>query len=111
VTAVAVLPDGRVVTGGGDRRVLLWDPARPGAPAELGRHDGAVTAVAVLPDGRVVTGGAGRVLLWNPAGADTQVIQLNCSLTALATASAGPPRSTLAIAHPGGPLSLWSVTE
>ena len=69
VVAVAVLADGRVVTGGGDRRVLVWDPAHPGAgPAELGRHDGWVQAVAVLADGRVVTGGNdGRVLVWDPA--------------------------------------------
>jgi hypothetical protein len=41
VRAVAVLPGGRVVTGGDDGRVLVWDPAHPGAgPAELGRHDG-----------------------------------------------------------------------
>ena len=69
VGAVAVLPDGRVVTGGDDGRVLVWDPADPGAgPVELGRHDGRVWAVAVLPDGRVVTGGGdGRVLVWDPA--------------------------------------------
>ena len=56
---MAVLPDGRVVTGGCDGgRVLVWDPAEPGAgPVELGRHEGGVSAVAVLPDGRVVTGG------------------------------------------------------
>ena len=67
--AMAVVDDGRVVTGGDDRRVLLWDRARPGTgPAELGHHDGAVLAVAVLPDGRVVTGGYDRrVLLWDPA--------------------------------------------
>ena len=53
-----MLADGRVVTGGDDGRVLVWDPAAPGAaPAELGRHDSGVWAVAVLPDGRVVTGG------------------------------------------------------
>ena len=60
VGAVAVLPDGRVVTGAGDGggRVLVWDPAEPGAgPAELGRQEDGVGAVAVLPDGRVVTGG------------------------------------------------------
>ena len=64
-----MLPDGRVVTGGDDGRVLVWDPAVPGAgPAELGRHDGWVRAVAVLADGRVVTGGDdGRVLVWDPA--------------------------------------------
>ena len=65
VRAVAVLPDGRVVTGGDDDgggRVLVWDPGEPGAgPVELGRDEDGVRAVAVLPDGRVVTGGGGGV--------------------------------------------------
>lgn len=77
MAAMAVLPDGHVVTGGQDGRVLVWDPAAPGTgPVELGRHhdpepgrvDSQVGAVAVLPDGRVVTGGRdGRVLVWDPA--------------------------------------------
>ena len=66
---MAVLPDGRVVSGGDDGRVLAWDPAGSGTgPAELGRHDDGVRAVSVLPDGRVVSGGYdGRVLVWDPA--------------------------------------------
>jgi WD40 repeat protein len=75
VHAVAVLPDGRVVGGGGlEGSVLVWDVARPGAdPVQLGRHDQSVLAVAVLSDGRVVSGeGDGRVLVWDVArpGAD-----------------------------------------
>ena len=67
---IALLADGRLVTSQADGRVLVWNPATPGAsPVEVGRHDGAVRALAVLADGRLVTGGAdGRVLVWDPAG-------------------------------------------
>ena len=84
VRAMAVLPDGRVVTSGGDGgggRVLVWDPAEPGTgPVELGRHGGMVRAMAVLPDGRVVTSGGdgdgGRMLVWNPAEPGTGPVEL-----------------------------------
>ena len=111
VRAVAVLPDGRVITGG-DRRVLMWDPADSGAgPAELGWHGGTVRAAAILAGGRVVTGGADRrVLVWDPLEASTQVVQLSCSVTALATAPFGPAGSNLVIAHEGNGFSLWSFT-
>ena len=73
VGAMAVLPDGRVVTGSRladlGRGVLVWNPDKPGAaPVELDRHGRGVSAVAVLPDGRVVTGSLrdGRVQVWNP---------------------------------------------
>jgi hypothetical protein len=37
VRGVAVVAGARVVAGGNDGRVLVWDPARPGTdPAELG---------------------------------------------------------------------------
>jgi hypothetical protein len=76
---------------------LITDPARP---AELGRHDGPVEAVRA--DGRVVTGGDDhRVLVRDPAGASTQVVQLTCSVTALATPPHVPARSNLVIAHQG----------
>jgi WD40 repeat protein len=112
VRVVAVLGDGRVVTGGDDGRVLVWDPAAPGVdPTELGRHDGLVEAVAVLGDGRVVTGGNDRrVLGLDPRPANDQPLQLTCSVTTLATAPAGHPGSSLAIAHQGSGFSLWSFT-
>ncbi|GAB3843311.1 WD40 repeat domain-containing protein [Dactylosporangium cerinum] len=66
--ALGVLPDGRVVSGDHDGRLLLWDARRPEAePEEIGQQPGGVGGVAVLPDGRVVSGGHdGRVLLWDP---------------------------------------------
>jgi hypothetical protein len=109
VRAVAVLPDGRVVSGGNDERVLLWDPAAPETgPADLGRHDDGVGAVAVLPDGRVVSGGGDqRVLLWDVT-TRTEMARLGCSVTALATGPNSPAASSLVIAHAGGGFSLWS---
>ncbi|WP_222272402.1 trypsin-like serine protease [Modestobacter marinus] len=74
VGVVAVLGDGRVVTGSRwDRRVMVWDPARPDAtPIALSDHAGPVRAVAVLGDGRVVTGGNdGRMLVWDPSDPGT----------------------------------------
>lgn len=79
VSAVAVLADGRVVTGGGDGRVLIWDPAAPGSgAAELGRNEYAVSAVAVLANGRVVAGGGhdSRMLIWDPAAPGTGPAEL-----------------------------------
>jgi hypothetical protein len=78
LNAVAVLPDGRVVSGGDDGRVLVWDPSGTGSgPVQLGRHDGWVNAVAVLPDGRVVSGGNdGWVLVWDPSGTGSGPVRL-----------------------------------
>jgi hypothetical protein len=56
VSAVAVGPDGRVVSGGDDGVVWLWDPAVPDQPGwQLARQVHPVWAVAVGPAGRVVS--------------------------------------------------------
>jgi WD40 repeat protein len=64
VTALAVLPDGRLASGWADGTVRLLDPA---TGAEIGRFDGHVgliNALAVLPDGHLASGGDERLQLW-----------------------------------------------
>jgi cytochrome c len=67
VNAITVLADGRVITGGDDGRVLVWDPdTRDRGPAESDRYP-QVDAVTALPDGRLVTGDRtvnGQVMVW-----------------------------------------------
>ena len=80
VQEMELLADGRVVTAGRDRRVLVWDPAQPGTgPLELGHHD-VVNGMVVLSDGQVITTGRdgyrGRLLVWDPAQPGTDPIEL-----------------------------------
>jgi WD40 repeat protein len=66
--SVAMLPDGRVVSGDTRGRVQVWDltPSRKPRSVQVGRHTGGVWAVAVLPDGRILSGGEdGHVRVWN----------------------------------------------
>ena len=66
--ALAVLPDGRIVSGSWEGVVLLWDPAQPQQAITLEGHAGEVTALAVLPDGRIASGSTDHtVRLWDPS--------------------------------------------
>jgi WD40 repeat protein len=120
VQAVAVLADRLIVTGGYDRRVLVWDLAHPGAAlAELGRHDDWVQAVAVTADWRVLSGGQdGRVLVWDlahPGAAPVELGRPNGPVRAVAVLAdgrvvIGGDRGRVLVwdpAHPGaGPVEL-----
>jgi formylglycine-generating enzyme required for sulfatase activity len=68
VTALAVLPDGRLASGADDATIKLWDPASCQVQATLEGHSGSVNALAVLPDGLLASGPGDRTIkLWDPA--------------------------------------------
>ena len=118
VGAVAVLPDGRVVTGGfggAGGQVLVWDPAEPGAvPVALGRHEDGVMAVAVLPDGRVVTGGytGGRVLVWDPAEPGAGPVEVGRHEDGVGAVAVLPDgRVITSSSRKVGPVLVWDPAE
>ncbi len=80
VTAIAALPDGRVITGDADGRVLLWEPVevarmvmaaprrQSGSPAiELRRDESGLRGLAVLANGWVAAAGSDGLRVWDPA--------------------------------------------
>ena len=65
VTALTVLPDGRLASGS-DYEILLWDAVTGAETARLKGHYNQVTALVVLPDGRLASSSYDRtVRLWD----------------------------------------------
>ena len=90
VASVAVLSDGRIVTGSWDNTVRIWDP-RTGTESLLGRHDGGVGAVVELSDRRIVTGSMDKsVRIWDlTSGTETLLGRHDSWATVVAELSDG----------------------
>jgi WD40 repeat protein len=67
VSAVAVLPDGRAISGSSDSTIRLWDLETGRCLRTLYGHADSVTGVAVLPDGhQAISGSNDKTLrLWD----------------------------------------------
>lgn len=68
VTALATLPDGRLVSGSRDGSIIVWDLKHARLEARLKSESGSVTALAALPKGRIAAGSeSGAIEIWNLA--------------------------------------------
>ena len=92
VLAVGWSPDGsRLVSGGGDGTVRVWEAGSGRLLHTLPGHTGGVAAVGWSPDGsRLVSGGDdGRLVLWSPPALTLKLsLQLD-ELAAVSWTSAG----------------------
>jgi cytochrome c len=77
VNAVALLPDGRALTGGEDGRIALWSPGAQRPDAVLEGHQAPVAALAVAPDGTALASASWdhTVRLWPLDGGEPRVLE------------------------------------
>jgi COMPASS component SWD3 len=65
ISAVVFHPGGGLFSGGHDRAIRVWEPARGRCLQVLAGHAGPVAALLVHPDGRLISGDAtGLVGIW-----------------------------------------------
>jgi WD40 repeat protein len=93
ITALAALPDGRLVSGAKDKTVRVWDLSGATAPVVLEGHADKVTAVAAAPDGRVVSAAKDKtVRLWDVSGVAAPIVITGYEHPATALAVLGDGR-------------------
>jgi len=77
VNAVAMLPDGRIATGGADSRIAIWPPGEQQPQIVLQGHSAPVVALALSPDGTTLASASWdrTVRLWPLDGGPSRVLQ------------------------------------
>ena len=77
VNAVAIAPDGRIVTGGEDGKIAIWRPNAAAPAAVLEGHTAPIVALAISPDGRRLASASWdrTVRLWPLAGGAAQTLE------------------------------------
>ncbi len=77
INAVAMLPDGRIVTAGADARIAIWRPGEQQPQIVFEGHTAPVVALSVSPDGGTVASASWdrTARLWPLAGGAPHVLE------------------------------------
>jgi len=77
VNAVALAPDGRVITGGEDGKIAVWPPGSPAPLQVFEGHTAPIVSLAVSPDGQMLASASWdrSVRLWPLNGGEPRVLE------------------------------------
>ena len=77
VNAVALLPDGRIVTGGSDGKIAIWRKGDTAPQRVLEGHAAPVVSLAVSPDGAMLASASWdrTIRLWSLQGGAPRVLE------------------------------------
>jgi len=77
VNEVALLPEGRTVTGGEDGKIAVWQPGSPVPQQVLEGHVAPVVSLAVSPDGKTLASASWdrSIRLWSLTGGEPRVLE------------------------------------
>jgi hypothetical protein len=108
VTALCLLPDGRLSSDSEDRTIRLWDVTTGTEPTTLEGHYGGIQALCLLQDGRLASGSWDfTIRLWSVAtGTETARLEGHKSrVQALCLL----PDGRVALGSGGNSIQLWDV--
>lgn len=111
LNALAALP-GRLVGGGDDGRIWIWDLQRRAAEPVAAHDSSWLTSLASLGEHLISAGADGQMIAWK-SGPDglTRIGTVACNVCTLAWRQTNDGKNCLAVAHTDSGISYWQLNN